>query len=123
MCKVMVVDDDENLRELVMLFLKRQGYEVLAATNGIECLKHAREGFNGIILMDVSMPVMDGWRTVESLRREQLLHRSLVCMLTGLEPAGEGAGLEDCIFDYLLKPFTRDKLVSMVSTAESCLAA
>jgi DNA-binding response OmpR family regulator len=114
---VMIVDDEPSLAQVVSQFLRKWNYDVVTASNGVGCLAHMRNGFQGVILMDVAMPELNGWQTIRALKNEDLLGKSLVCMLTGLEPAGDQAGLEDCVFDYLVKPFRFEALDEMVSSA------
>lgn len=123
MKKVMIVDDDDQIRESASIVLAKQGNKVIAVTNGLECLELVRNGFKGVILMDVAMPVLDGWKTVRTLRDEGLLPGTLVCMLTGQEPSEDSRGLEECVFDYLRKPFSSEALVKLVSGARAYLEA
>ncbi len=119
----MIVDDDDQIRESASIVLAKQGNKVIAVTNGLECLELVRNGFKGVILMDVAMPVLDGWKTVRTLRDEGLLPGTLVCMLTGQEPSEDSRGLEECVFDYLRKPFSSEALVKLVSGARAYLEA
>jgi CheY-like chemotaxis protein len=123
MKRVMIVDDDEQIRESASIVLAKQGNKVIAVTNGLECLDLVREGFKGVILMDVAMPLLDGWKTVRTLRDEGLLPGTLVCMLTGQEPSEDSSGLEECVFDYLRKPFSTDALIKLVAGARAYLEA
>lgn len=123
MKKVMIVDDDEQIRESASIVLTKQGNKVIAVTNGLECLDLVRKGFEGVILMDVAMPLLDGWKTVRTLRDERLLPGTLICMLTGQEPSEDSNGLEECVFDYLRKPFSTEALLQMVAGARAYLEA
>lgn len=123
MKKLMIVDDDYRIRHTASLLLKKAGYEVIEAESGTACLERLQTAFRGVILLDVSMPGMDGWSTLRRMRDESLLPGNLVCMVTGTVPGEASSGLEDCVFDYLLKPFSRQDLLSMVATAEACLHA
>lgn len=113
----MIADDDPGISHITALVLRKSGYGVVTVENGVECLARMRQGFRGVILMDVAMPQLDGWETIRAMRAEGLLDHSLVCMLTGREPLGDEAGLEDCVVDYLTKPFTSNALLEVVSSA------
>ena len=114
---VMIVDDEPGFCTLVSRFLQKREYNVVTANNGMECLARMRNGFQGVILMDVAMPQLSGWQTIRALKEEQLLDRTLVCMLTGEDPMADPAGLEGSVFDYLVKPFAFEALNEMVSSA------
>jgi CheY-like chemotaxis protein len=114
---VMIVDDEPGVTKIVSSFLLKHSYEAIVAANGMECVARMRTGFHGVVLMDVAMPKLDGWQTIRTLKDENLLGQCLVCMLTGLEPAGCQVGLEGVVFDYLLKPFTLEALSGVLSSA------
>ncbi len=122
MKRILVVDDDDNLRQLVAATLAQAGYQVEEARNGQECVECARRGFRGVILMDVVMPVMDGWEAIRNLAAEDLLEGSAVVMLTGLVSPGEDAdGLQELVLDYLTKPFGASSLRKVVESATLAL--
>jgi DNA-binding NtrC family response regulator len=115
---IMVVDDEESLRHTVSRTLTRAGFAVTGVSNGRDCLEGLRKGFKGVILMDVLMPDMDGWTTIQKIVTEGLLEGSVICMVTGqTEPPPIGMDLEPYITDYLAKPFGSKQLTSMVKTA------
>jgi CheY-like chemotaxis protein len=114
---VMIVDDEPSVLHIAASMLRKKGYSVITAKNGLDCLAYMRKGFQGVILLDISMPQLDGWQTLRILKDEQLLDRTLVCMLTGFQPRGAEAGLEDCVVDYLTKPFSSKSLNEMVAAA------
>lgn len=123
MKEVMIVDDDPQILESASIVLKKQGNDVTTVANGLECLNHVRKGYKGVILMDVDMPIMDGWKTVRALGDEGLLPGTLICMLTGQEPGADSSGLEECVFDYLRKPFSTEALLNLVAGAQAYLNA
>jgi len=65
---VMVVDDADDMRELICMQLRRRGYEVLEATNGEQAVELAKLSHPGLILMDLSMPVMDGYEATRRIK-------------------------------------------------------
>lgn len=68
---VLVVDDSEDMRFLLGQLLEDDGYDVLFAEDGQEAIRQAQEGKPDLILMDMSLPIMNGWETVEYLRRQE----------------------------------------------------
>ena len=115
---VMIVDDDSLILNTVKIVLQRRGYEVVQAPSGMDCLEHLRQGFRGVILMDIMMPGLDGWQTIRALVNEQLQAGNMICMLTAKSSVGaEANGLEEFVFDYLTKPFGERALLDMVENA------
>ena len=65
--KVMIVDDEPDVLISLKTVFERQNYEVVTVSNGVECLDEIEKGFKGVILMDLMMPVMDGWATINEI--------------------------------------------------------
>jgi DNA-binding response OmpR family regulator len=111
---VLVVDDDADVRELVAELLARAGYSVSQAPNGRAALKLLFEERPDLVLLDISMPELDGWATLERIRE---LSDVPVMMLTAL-----GAELEKVralragADDYVTKPFGRQELLARVES-------
>jgi len=111
---VLVVDDDADVRELVAELLARAGYSVSQASNGRAALKLLFEERPDLVLLDISMPELDGWATLERIRE---LSDVPVMMLTAL-----GAELEKVralragADDYVTKPFGRQELLARVES-------
>jgi len=118
--RVLLVDDDPQLRALAFKALARDGHDVLEACDGAETLRMARENTPDLIVLDVLMPELDGMEVLEILRSEPRTSRIPVLLFTTL-------GNESCIrigfdlgaTDYLTKPFTMPQLTARVRT---CLA-
>jgi CheY-like chemotaxis protein len=122
MKQVMIVDDDRGIRRSTTKLLELEGYRVVAETSGEACLARLREGFRGIILMDIDMPGLSGWETIRRMVADGLYHNVLICMLTMMESPGvEGEGLQEYVFDYLPKPFNNADLVILIENAVSFL--
>lgn len=118
----MIVDDEPSIIEAVTIYLEYEGYKVVPASSGYACLQQLREGFHGVILMDIVMPDLDGWSTIERIVEEGMLNGNAICMLTGTaDPDSRGSELESYVLDYLVKPFDGEKLMTMVNTAASYL--
>jgi CheY-like chemotaxis protein len=122
--RILIVDDDPGVLKTVGLVLASKGYVSLKAPDGHACLEALRQGFCGVILMDIMMPGLSGWGTIRAILAGQLLGDNLICMLTALpEPGPEGEGLQEYVFDYLPKPFDNHQLLHMVENALAFLPA
>ena len=111
--KVLIVDDDEALVRLMDQVLTRQGYEMLKASNGQEALRLLFDQRPDLVLLDVVMPGMDGWQTLDRIRDVSDIP---IIMLTGRRRAEEDIvrGLDCGADDYLLKPVGNRELVARV---------
>lgn len=106
--KVLVVDDDQEVRSLVRMILESKGMAVMEAATGEEALLKLREeGYRpDLVLLDVMMPGMSGWEVLRELKRDAELHSIPVVMLSALEPSVEDMMRPefDELVDYVLKP-------------------
>jgi len=110
--KILVVDDEENIRDLASLYLQKEGYEVDAARDGAEALKKVGSAQPAMIVLDVMMPGMDGFQVCREVRRE---HDIPILMLTARsEDVDKIVGLELGADDYMTKPFNPRELVARV---------
>jgi DNA-binding response OmpR family regulator len=120
---VLIVDDDPGMRTMLVVALNRAGYEVEAVGSGDACLALLREGYRGVILMDIMMPGLDGWDTIRAMVEEGLYEGNAVCMLTGvMTPGPKAEGLQEYVMDYLTKPVQITALLDMVREAANCCA-
>jgi DNA-binding response OmpR family regulator len=114
--RVLVVDDQEDIREMARLVLTGAGYEVVAAASGREALKLAAEATFDLVLLDIDMPELDGWATLRLLRADETQDDLPVAMFSvKSEVRDKVAGLKDGAIDYITKPFGVDELVSRVA--------
>jgi DNA-binding response OmpR family regulator len=112
--RVLVIDDDEDIRSLVVELLRRAGYKVEEADDGRAGLRAFHQSPPNLVVLDVSMPGMDGWETLERIRD---LSDVPVLMLTARGAELERVrGLQAGADDYLVKPFGRQELVARVQT-------
>ena len=115
MKKILVIDDEEWLREMVQLALRQRGYEVVEAENGAVGIEKARKELPDLVLCDVNMERVDGYLTLSSLRSEPTTAAIPFILMTGLaDNAGMRHGMELGADDYLPKPFTLDALYAAV---------
>jgi two-component system sensor histidine kinase/response regulator len=113
--KILVIDDEEWLREMVHLALTQKGYDVIEAANGAVGIEVARKELPDLILCDVNMEKVDGYLALSSLRNEPTTASIPFILMTGLaDNAGMRHGMELGADDYLPKPFTIDALYAAV---------
>jgi two-component system sensor histidine kinase/response regulator len=115
MKKILVIDDEEWLREMMLLALRQRGFEVIEAENGERGIELARKELPDLILCDVNMDKVDGYLTLSSLRSESATASIPFILMTGLaDQAGMRHGMELGADDYLPKPFTIEALYAAV---------
>jgi signal transduction histidine kinase len=114
--KILVIDDEEWLREMIHLALKQKGFDVIEAANGAEGIEQARKELPDLILCDINMEKVDGYLTLSSLRNEASTAAIPFILMTGLaDNAGMRHGMELGADDYLPKPFTTEALYAAVN--------
>jgi CheY-like chemotaxis protein len=113
--QVLLVDDYADALEMYTEYLEYSGFDVLQAANGMEALERAVESLPDIILMDLSLPVMDGWEATRRLKADQRTAGIPVVALTGHSLAGisEGARRAGCDA-FVTKPCLPEDLVSEI---------
>jgi len=115
MKRILVIDDEEWLREMVQMALAQRGYEVIEAPNGVVGVELARKELPDLVLCDVNMEKMDGYATLSALRHDTATAAIPFILMTGLaDNAGMRQGMELGADDYLPKPFTLDGLYGAV---------
>jgi two-component system, OmpR family, alkaline phosphatase synthesis response regulator PhoP len=115
--KILLVDDEPDILEIVGYNLNNEGYQVYTANNGIEALKTAKKIIPNLILLDIMMPEMDGIETCEKIRALKSLENTLIAFLTARnEDYSHVAGFEAGADDYITKPIKPKVLVSKVKS-------
>jgi len=114
--KIMIVDDEESIRELVNAVLSLEGFEVIAAEDGQECLEKLKEVKPDLILMDMMMPGMSGRETIEKIRKNPKTKDLKIIFLTvaRFSETGKDTLKKMNILDYITKPFDNDDLIRRV---------
>jgi len=119
--KILLIDDDADFVESTKIILESKPYEVIVAVNGDEGLRKAREGKPDLILLDVIMPVENGFTAAEQLKKDPKLAKIPVLMLTSYSTRGVGTGIprsrgyEVEFEDYIDKPVSPDDLLAIVA--------
>ena len=112
MSKILVVDDEPHIRELVKTFLRGEGFEVYEAVDGADALARLETLKVDLVILDVMMPKMDGWTLCRELR--EMYDFPLLMLTAKGEPAQKIRGFELGTDDYLVKPFEPLELVARV---------
>ncbi|MGC4377208.1 response regulator transcription factor [Fictibacillus sp. Mic-4] len=115
MAKLLVVDDDDHIRELVNVFLRNEGFEVIEAADGAEALLKLEAQKIDMVIMDIMMPNMDGWQLCKEIRT--YYGELPILMLTAKgETTQKVKGFRLGTDDYLVKPFEPEELVMRVKS-------
>jgi DNA-binding response OmpR family regulator len=110
--KVLVVDDDKNISELLRLYLVKEGYSVTVANDGEEAVKAFRQSRPDIVLLDIMLPKLDGWSVCREIRKDSQVP---VIMITAKgEVFDKVLGLELGADDYVVKPFDTKEVVARI---------
>lgn len=113
--RVLVVDDEDAIRELIVFNLEQQGFEVLEAADGYEAIKQTDEGRPDLVVLDLMLPGMDGLEVCQRLRRSEEFANIPIIMLTARsEEVDRVLGLEIGADDYVTKPFSPRELMARV---------
>jgi len=114
--KILLVDDEPDILEIVGYNLSSEGYQVITAENGIEAVKKAKKEKPHLIIMDVMMPEMDGIEACEQIRKNPDLTNTIITFLTARgEDYSQVAGFDAGADDYITKPIKPKVLVSKVN--------
>lgn len=113
--KILIVDDEKDILEFLSYNLRKEGFEILTANNGLEGLEMATKEVPDLIILDVMMPEMDGIEACEKIRETPSLEDTLVLFLTArAEEYSELAGFTAGADDYITKPIKPKLLISRV---------
>jgi two-component system, OmpR family, alkaline phosphatase synthesis response regulator PhoP len=121
--KILVVDDEKDLLELIDYNLGKEGYKVLTAENGIDALKAAKKEYPSLIVLDIMLPGMQGLEVLRELKKRPESQNIPVILLTAKgEELDKVLGLELGADDYVTKPFSPRELVARVKAVPRRLA-
>jgi DNA-binding response OmpR family regulator len=116
MAKILIADDERDIRDLVAFTLKFAGHEVVVATNGEEALNLAPEVMPELILMDVRMPRMTGYEACQKMKEDERIKDIPVVFLSAKGQEAEiQTGMQMGAEEYLLKPFAPNELIERVN--------
>lgn len=110
--KVLIVEDDHNIADLLRLYLEKEGYEVAIAPDGVKGVERFRSEQPDLVLLDVMLPGMDGWAVCRSIRAES---KTPIIMLTAKsETEDKVYGLKQGADDYITKPFEMKEVLARI---------
>ena len=110
--KILVVDDDQNICELLRLYIEKEGFEVVIANDGEEALELFEAENPDLILLDIMLPELDGWQVCREIRKKS---QCPIIMLTAKgEVFDKVLGLELGADDYVVKPFEAKEVVARI---------
>jgi phosphate regulon transcriptional regulator PhoB len=113
--RVLVVEDERDVAELIRYNLSREGYDVLVTGSGTDAVKQAREAHPDIVLLDIMVPHLNGWEVCRRLKQDAETRAIPVIMVTGRAEEGDKVlGFEMGADDYVTKPFSPRELVARI---------
>lgn len=117
MARILIAEDERDIRDLITFTLRFAGHEVFAAANGEEAVEKALKEIPDLILMDVRMPRMTGYEACKRMKTEDTIKHIPVAFLSAKGQESEvQTGLEVGAVEYILKPFSPDQLTERVRT-------
>jgi len=109
---ILAVDDEENVRRLLQRILEGAGYNVITAGNGQEALDKISLGGLNLVLLDIRMPEMDGFQTLDLIRKQCDIPVIMVTGVGGVTPGKDALNLGSD--DYVIKPFQSNELLARI---------
>ena len=109
---VLIVEDDHNIAELLQMYLEKEGYAVTVAGDGGQGLAKFRAIEPDLVLLDVMMPVMDGWAVCKAIRAES--QKPIIMLTAKGETADKVSGLKSGADDYITKPFEMKEVLARI---------
>ena len=115
MAKILIAEDERDIRDLISFTLRYAGHEVIATADGAEAVAATREEMPALVLMDVRMPKMTGYEACEIIKQDpELAHIPVVFLSAKGQEAEVRTGLEAGAVEYILKPFSPDQLAARI---------
>ena len=113
--KILVIEDDEDIRTVLVTRLNRAGYETSVASDGKDGLRRFYGDRPDLVLLDIAMPVMDGWQVLERLR--EVSDVPVLILTAAVQDRDKLRGLRSGADDYITKPFSGEELLARVEVA------
>lgn len=113
--KILIVDDDAGIRTLLSTYLRREGYETITAQDGLEAMNKAKKMHPDLIILDVVMPRMDGFRAARLIKFDKSLSKIPIVFLTARDAAREIAMARKTRAEfYITKPFDVNRTMLII---------
>jgi DNA-binding response OmpR family regulator len=117
MAKILIAEDEKDIRDLITFLLQFAGHQVIPTANGEEAFERAKEVVPDLIMMDVRMPKMTGYEACKKMKEtDQIKHIPVVFLSAKGQESEVAVGLELGAAEYLLKPFSPDQLTEKVNS-------
>ncbi|HIW05091.1 MAG TPA: response regulator transcription factor [Firmicutes bacterium] len=113
MAKILIVDDEQNIREIIREYAEFEGYETAETDDGMKAVKMAKEDNYDLIIMDVMMPKLDGYSAVKEIRKFSDV--PVIILSARVEEYDKLFGFEIGVDDYVTKPFSPKELMARIS--------
>ena len=115
--KIMIVDDEEDILTALKTFFEQHQFDVTTVSKGKDCIKQIEQGFKGIVFIDIMMPKMDGWETINQIVKRGYEKNVAIKIITGKGTRDHDKImlLAPYISDYISKPFDEKTLLNSVS--------
>ncbi|MFT9057319.1 MAG: response regulator transcription factor, partial [Ethanoligenens sp.] len=110
--KILVVDDDRNINELLRLYLEKEGYSVASTYDGVDAVKKFEDHKPDLVLLDIMLPGMDGWQVCREIRKKS--EKPVIMITAKGETFDKVLGLELGADDYIVKPFDAKEVVARI---------
>lgn len=110
--RILVVDDDKNICDLLRLYLEKEGYEVVMAHNGVDAVNMFNSEEPDIVLLDIMLPQLDGWQVCREIRK--VSDKPIIMLTAKDETFDKVLGLELGADDYVTKPFDTKEIVARI---------
>ena len=116
MSKILIAEDERDIRELISFTLEHEGYDVIATVNGEDALETVYQARPDLVLLDVRMPRMDGYEVCRRIKNDATIQHIPVAFISAKGQQSEiDEGMRAGAVDYLLKPFSTGQLVETVA--------
>lgn len=114
---ILVVDDEQDLLDLMEIILGGEGFNIITASNGQEAINKLKETIPDLVLLDVMMPIMDGWQTLKNIKTtKETSHLPVVMVTAKIGDDDRMRGLREGATDYIGKPFAPREVVNRIKT-------
>lgn len=116
MKKILIADDEEDVKTVVQLFLEAKGYTIVTAYDGLDAIDKAKSELPDLILLDIMMPVIDGYQVLQRLKADPTTAAIPIVMLSAAsQTESKSRALSAGAIDYIVKPFDGEDLEQIVA--------
>jgi len=119
MSTILVVEDEPNVRKLVIVNFIERGYQVLEAENGRQAIDHLRRQKPALMILDIKLPDLSGWDVLDQLTRVPAFPADFPVLVMTASPVDQKVVLKQypCVVEILIKPFSTDRLITAAQQA------